>query len=108
MALRHAQYMEVIDLTAPEPIGSTSISTSLFKAEQLQVLRLVLPKDHALPEHHVTGEITIHCLSGDSTVKTPSAECRLTAGELVVLAGNEPHAVHAHEASTLLVTIVRG
>jgi len=107
MALRHARYMEVIDLTAPEPIGSTSISTSLFKAEQLQVLRLVLPKDHALPEHHVAGEITIHCLSGDASINTPAAACRLTTGGLVVLAANEPHAVHAHEASTLLVTIVR-
>lgn len=106
MALRHAEFMEVIDLLAPEPIGSASVSTSLFKAEQLQVLRLVLPKDHTMPEHSVPGEITIHCLSGNASITTPQSECQLGPGGLVVLPRDEPHAVQAHDATTLLVTIV--
>lgn len=107
VALQHARFLEVIDLLAPEPIGSSSISSSLLKTEQMQLLRLVLPAGHALPEHHVAGEITIHCLSGDASVVTPRAEHRLTMGQLIALAGSEPHAVRAHDASTLLVTVVR-
>lgn len=107
MALQHARFLEVIDLIAPEPIGSSSISSSLLKSEQMQLMRLVLPAGHGLPEHHVAGEITIHCLSGDASVVTPRAEHRLKAGQLIALPASEPHAVHAHEASALLVTVVR-
>ncbi|WP_399677271.1 cupin domain-containing protein [Xenophilus sp.] len=107
MALQHARFLEAIDLAAPEPIGSSSTSSSLLKTGQMQVMRLVLPAGHALPEHHVPGEITIQCLSGEADVTTPHASCRLAPGQLVALPAAEPHAVHANEASTLLVTVVR-
>ncbi len=106
MALIHAQPLEVIDLNASDAALGTSISSSLLKTPHLQLMRVVLAAGHALPEHHVPGEITIQCLSGEVDVGTPSSTCRLFAGFLVMLPAAEPHSVKALSDSVLLVTVV--
>lgn len=106
MALKHAQPLEVIDLHASDEARGTSASSSLLKTEQLQLMQLVLPAGHGLPEHRVPGEITVQCLAGEASVVTPQATCRLRPGQLVALPGNEPHAVQAHADTTLLVTVL--
>lgn len=107
MALQHARFLETVDLIAPGPIGSTSVSSSLLKTRQIQVMRLVLPAGEGMPSHQVAGDITIHCLSGEASLTTAQGEHRLKPGQLIALPGHEPHAVHAHAASVLLVTVVR-
>ena len=106
MALQHARFLEIIDLVDPQPIGSASISSSLLKTERLQIMRLVLPAGHRLPAHEVAGEVTVHCLSGEVALTASETEYRLAGGQLVALAGNERHAVHALAPSVLLVTLV--
>ncbi len=106
MALPHAQPLDVIDI---RPLGDDlqgAVTTSLLKTPTLQLMRLVLRAGHGLPEHSVPGAITIHCLEGEAAVTTPSRRCDLHAGHLVMLAGSEPHAVHALEDTSLLVTVL--
>ena len=83
-----------------------AISSSLLKTPHLQLLRIVLAAGHALPEHHVPGEITVQCISGEADVLTPSRTCRLIAGALVMLPAAEPHCVQAHLDTVLLVTVL--
>ncbi len=106
MALKHAQPLEVIDLHASDAQRDTGISVSLLKTQHLQLMRLVLAAGHALPEHHVPGDITIQCLAGDVDVQTPARTCRLGAGTVVMLPAAEPHQVLAHADSVLLVTVL--
>ena len=106
MALKHAQPLEVIDLNATDETRGTAVSSSLLKTRHLQLLRVVLGAGHALPEHHMPGEVTIHCLAGEADVATPSRTCRLAAGSLVMLPAAAPHRVQAHRDSVLLVTIM--
>jgi len=106
MALKHAQPLDVIDLQPPAGSPAAATSASLLKTPQLQLMRLVLAAGQQVPEHHVPGPVTIQCLAGAATVTTPAAVCRLVAGQLVVLPPGEPHAVQAHGAAALLVTIV--
>lgn len=106
MALQHAQPLDVIDV---RPLGAglrDAVTTSLLKTQALQLMRLVLPAGQGLPEHSVSGSITVQCLEGETDVKTPSRTCKLRTGDLVVLNGSEPHAVTAVADSTLLVTIL--
>ncbi|MBN9424917.1 MAG: cupin domain-containing protein [Burkholderiales bacterium] len=107
MALKHAQPLDVIDLHATDEERGTSSSSSLLKTEHLQLMQLVLPAGHGLPEHRLPGEIMIQCLAGEASVTTPNASCRLVAGQLTTLPGNELHSVHAHCDATLLVTLLR-
>jgi len=108
MALQHADPLDVIDV---QPLGSglhDAVTTSLLKTPALQLMRLVLAAGERLPQHRVAGAITVHCLEGVSIITTPSRSCRLQAGQLVMLDGNEPHAVEALTDSSLLVTVLLG
>jgi len=106
MALEHARALETIDV---RPLGSAWIaarSHSLLKTQHLQLMRLLLRRGEALPEHHVPGEITIHCLEGEASVGTPSHEVHLLAGQLVMLPGGVAHTVTALADASLLVTVL--
>jgi quercetin dioxygenase-like cupin family protein len=106
VALLHAQALELIDIRPLGPQLAAGVSTSLLKSERLQLMRLVLQAGQRLAEHRVAGEITIQCLEGEAEVVTPSRTLALEAGQLVMLAGGEPHAVSASKPSSLLVTIL--
>src|SRR5262245_43080963 len=87
MAMPHAQALDVINV---RPLGEAlidSFSTSLIRTERIQLLHLVLPARHDVPEHSVVNECVIHCLEGDVEVVMPSGSRRLEPGQLVVLPG---------------------
>lgn len=106
MALKHAQPLDVIDVS---PLGSNlhaSVTSSLLKSGTLQLMRVVLRAGHGLPEHHVAGEMIVQCLEGEAVITTPHRVCTLTAGQLLTLPGGEPHAVAAIADTSLLVTVL--
>ncbi|MDO5625280.1 MAG: cupin domain-containing protein [Pseudomonadota bacterium] len=105
MALDHATQGQPVDV---RPYGSAigqAQSVALFKSSGLEVMRLVLPAGHAMPEHKVTGEITIHCLEGVVDVDVGGAVTPLAAGHLLYVEGGVPHALLARQAASVLVTI---
>lgn len=94
--------MDVLPLGA----GLASARTqALFKAQHLEVIRLVLRQGHALPMHRVAGEITVQCLEGSIAVTTATGPHTLRAGQLLFLAGGDDHDVRALEDASALVTI---
>jgi quercetin dioxygenase-like cupin family protein len=106
MAIPHAASGELIDI---RPLGerlAQAMSTTLIRAEHLEVLRLVLPEGKTAAEHKVRGSITIQCLEGSLDFKAHGRSQILRAGDLVYLADSVPHAVTAREHSSLLVTML--
>jgi quercetin dioxygenase-like cupin family protein len=81
-------------------------STALLKAHQIEVMRLVLLAGKSVPEHHVEGELTMHCLEGRIELKAQGKTQLLQAGDLVYLEGNVPYSLHAAEHSSMLMTVV--
>ncbi len=105
MALPHARPLDTIDL---RPLGDAlagAVTTSLLKTRSLQLMRVVLRRGEKLPEHHVPGEITVHCLEGEAALSTATRDCLLSAGQLVLLPGGEPHGLRAITDTSLLVTL---
>ncbi|MDR0225934.1 MAG: cupin domain-containing protein [Burkholderiaceae bacterium] len=102
MALEHASPRQAIDLHAHDGLA---ISTSLLRTDHLQLLRLVLPAGHTLPQHHVRGDLTLHCLAGEADVATAAGHCSLAPGMLVMLPAGEPHALRALSDCVVLVTL---
>ena len=91
------------------PLGralATAKTTTLAKTADLELIRLVVPAGKELPTHKVAGEITVQCLEGRVTFTAGSKTQELAAGQLLYLAGDEPHAVKGIEDSSLLVTIL--
>jgi quercetin dioxygenase-like cupin family protein len=106
MSVTHAQPGEVIGVLPAAGDSHAGQTVTLVKTAALEVIRLVLPAGKVVPPHHVPGEITVQCVAGSVTLKTPHGPCRLASGMLTYLSGGEEHSVSAHEASTLLVTIL--
>jgi quercetin dioxygenase-like cupin family protein len=106
MAIPHAtsgQLINVQPLGAGLPSGRT---TALFKSEQLEVIRLVLPAGKSLPPHSVPGEITVQCIEGHIDVTAEGRSHLLQAGQMLYLSRAVSHGVVALQDSSALVTIV--
>ena len=105
MALHHAAPREIVDI---RPLGEKlrqAISVTLVKTDHLQVFRYVLPKGEEFAEHKVHGEIMVQCLEGVVEFTSVGGKQMLRAGELVYLAGDDPHALKGVEDASVLVTI---
>jgi quercetin dioxygenase-like cupin family protein len=105
MALPHGISGEPIDVRPLGPRLSTERTAALFKARDLEVMRLVLPAGKSLLPHKVPGEITIHCIEGSLRIDVDGAERVLDAGELLFLSGDVVHGVTAMTDASALVTI---
>ncbi len=106
MAIKHARSGEMISL---RPLGdaiSTTKTSTLFKTDAMEAIRLVLPAGKKIAEHKAPGEITVHCLEGQIKFSFSGKSQMLSADEMLHLQAAELHAVEAIEDSTVLVTIV--
>ncbi len=105
MAQPHARSGQVVPL-APLAVASTPPrTTAILKAEQLEVVQVVLAAGKTMPEHHVPGEITLLCLVGRIVLRTPNVELQLGPGDFIHLSRGERHALTALEDATALLTI---
>lgn len=105
MAIPHAHSGQVIDV---RPLGTAFAgerTTALFKTDDLEVMRLVLPAGKSLPPHKVAGEITIQCIEGRIDVTLDRESRILDTGQLIYLARDVVHGVVAIEDASVLVTI---
>ncbi len=105
MALPHASAGQSIDV---QPLGqhlAGAKTVALFKAQDLEVMRLVLQAGKSLPPHQVAGEITIHCIEGVLDVSIDGRSHVLRAGQLLFLSGGALHGVTALADASALVTI---
>lgn len=106
MALPHATSGQLIDVRPLGPRMTECVSHALFKTHQLELIRLVLPGGKGMPEHAVPGAVTMQCMDGAVELRAHQTTQTIQAGELVYLAGGEPHALYALEDSSILLTIV--
>lgn len=106
MALPHANLLDVINVTPLGPSLRHAVSTSLIKTRRIQLLHLVLPAHHDVPQHHLADECSIHCLEGEIEVVMPGGIRHLRAGNLVVLPAGEPYSLRARRDSGVLMTLL--
>jgi quercetin dioxygenase-like cupin family protein len=105
MSLPHADSGQVINIRPLSGKLKESVSTALFKASELEVMRLVLESGKEIPEHRVAGEITIHCLEGAIELRAHGRAQTLRQGEMVYLAANEPYSIRALDDASVLMTV---
>jgi quercetin dioxygenase-like cupin family protein len=106
MALHHAASGEKIPLARGADDIAHFTSVALAKTAHLELIRLVLPKARAMPEHTVDGEVTLQCLEGEIAVAAHGRSIDLKPGEMLYLDGGVPHSVLAREDAVALMTIL--
>ena len=105
MVQTHTQSGQVVSVL---PLGdrlSSSRTTAIIKADQLEVVHIVLGAGKQLSEHRAPGEITVQCIEGRIEFRTPEARHVLEAGDFIHLRRNEPHALEAIVDSSALLTL---
>ena len=106
MAISHARSGQVVDILSADGTLPSVKSFALFKSDQLEVMRVVLPTGKAFPPHRVAGEITVQCLEGRIDLSVDGVSQILRAGQLLYLEGGVLHGLVGVEDSSALVTIV--
>jgi quercetin dioxygenase-like cupin family protein len=106
MALLHAASGERIALQRGDNDIAHFTSVALAKTEHMELIRLVLPTERAMPEHRVEGEMTLLCLEGEIALDAHGRTTVLQPSEMVYLAGGEPHAIRANKDAVALMTIL--
>ena len=106
MALLHAASGERIALQRDDNDIAHFTSVALAKTEHMELIRLVLPTERAMPEHRVEGEMTLLCLEGEIAVDAHGRTIVLQPSEMLYLAGGEPHAIRANKDAVALMTIL--
>ena len=105
MAQARAASGTVVNLRPLGPHLQDTRTTAILKADQLEIVRLVLLAGQGLREHEAPGEVTVLCIEGEVEFDTPGATQVLAAGDLIHLRRREPHALRARSDASLLVTI---
>jgi len=106
MAIAHAVSGEVVDLLAPGQPSTPDRTIAIFKAPDLEVMRLVLPAGKQVPDHSVPGSLTVQCLHGKVELQTPGQTSTLAAGQFAYLRGGVTYGILALQDSDVLVTMV--
>jgi len=106
MAISHASSGQVVDVVSDGSQLSSPKTYALFKAAELEVIRLVLPVGKSFLPHSVPGEITIQCMEGKIEFAADGRTQILQAGQLLYLSGGITHSLVALEDASVLVTIV--
>ena len=98
---------KVIDV-GPFADATGKIKTKkLYTSDRIDVIRIFLPAGKQIAEHTAKGEITVHCLTGLVDFTVSGKTVRLSNGRMLCLSDREPHALHALEDSSLLLTLLR-
>lgn len=106
MAIPHAKPGEVVDV---RPLGSALASAqtkTLFRADQVELIRLVVPAGKEIEEHRAKGEIVVHCLEGRVAFTAFGKTQNLEGGKLLYLPTGEAHKVKGIEDASLLLTVL--
>jgi quercetin dioxygenase-like cupin family protein len=106
MALLHAASGERIQLERGDDDIAHFTSVALVKTEHMELIRLVLPKERSMPEHKVDGEMTLQCLEGEIAFDAHGRTTILHPGEMLYLAGGQPHSLRANKDAVALLTIL--
>jgi quercetin dioxygenase-like cupin family protein len=105
MALHHAKPGEIIDLRPIGPGLKKAQTAAIIKAEHFEAIRLIVHAGQEIPQHKVSGEITLHCLEGHVELGLKPEPITLKTNQWIYLEGGAPHSVKAIEDSSLLLTI---
>lgn len=105
MALHHAKPGEIVNLGPMGPRLRDGRTMAIIKADHFEAIRLIVHAGSEIPQHKVSGEVTLHCLEGHVELGVDPTPIALKSNEWVYLEGGAPHSIKAIEHSSLLLTI---
>jgi quercetin dioxygenase-like cupin family protein len=83
------------------------VSRTLLKQPKGTVTLFAFDRGQELSEHTVPHDALVQLLDGEAEIKIAGAPHRLKEGDVLLMPGNEPHAVRATERFKMILTMIR-
>ena len=83
------------------------VSQTLLKEKSGSVTAFAFDAGQGLSEHTSPYDALLYLLDGQATVSVSGVAHLLSAGQLIRLPANAPHAVHSHERFKMLLIMIR-
>jgi nucleotide-binding universal stress UspA family protein/quercetin dioxygenase-like cupin family protein len=99
-----AQPGDVVDVRPLGPALAAARTTTLARAEGLEVVRLVVRAGEDVPERKAEGVLVVSCLEGRVTFTALGKAQALQAGELLYLPARESYSLRGVVGASLLLT----
>lgn len=106
MATHHANPGEIVDLQTWAADLPKEHTKAIVKTDDMELIRIVLPAGKGIPEHKVSGPITVQCVSGKIGISAMGTTQKLNYNQLIHLMPGELHSLKAIEDSVVLLTII--
>ena len=106
ISIQHSTPGEILNIHTLKENLPKQTTFTLVKTENVEVIRMFLPEGKMIPEHSVSGEITVQCLSGEIDFLVDGQNRRMGPGDWLYLGGDQKHALNAVNESVVLVTIL--
>lgn len=99
---------KVIDLDASINYSSHGvISKQILKDKNGNVTLFSFDKGQSFSEHTAPFDAIVHVIEGVGEVIINGSKYRLTAGQMIVMPANVPHAVSAPEQFKMILTMIK-
>ena len=104
------------ELTGAEVVGvrdlvnvqdGAVVSRTLLKRGGGVVTLFAFDEGQALSQHTTTFDAVVHVLEGEAEIQVSGKNARVSAGEMILLPANQPHAVRASCRFKMLLTMIR-
>ena len=104
---------EMAPATLVPPLGLVGyqegavVSRTLLKRAGGTITLFAFDEGQALSEHTAPFEAVAHALEGNADITISGTPLSISAGEMVLMPANQPHAVHARTRFKMLLTMIR-
>lgn len=102
----HVESSEVINLETLKGDMDVDASYALVKTDDMEVIRMALPKGKEINEHNVEGEMSILCLKGNIQFNVGGVVRSLNTDDWMYLKKKQPFSYTVKDNTILLVTIL--
>lgn len=100
-----AERVRVLDLIAYQK--GAVVSRTLVKRATGTVTMFAFDQDEGLSEHSAAFDALVQVLEGDVDVVIAGATHQLSAGDMILMPANQPHALTARTRFKMLLTMIR-
>jgi quercetin dioxygenase-like cupin family protein len=83
------------------------VSRTLLKRGGGTVTLFAFDQGQSLSEHTTPLDAIVHVLEGEALITIAGVALTVTAGEMILMPANQPHAVHAPSRFKMLLTMIR-
>ena len=100
-----AEQVRPLDLIAYQE--GAVVSRTLLKRPTGTVTMFAFDQGQGLSEHTAPFDALVHVLEGDAEITIAGQAHQLSAGEMIVMPANQPHALTARTRFKMVLTMIR-